>query len=114
PTGEAMVRVARLAGRPRRGRGLVWGVAGSLVALVVSVATWDYLMGLLARYPTLGKVAVVLTGLLVLLALAHVVRELWAFRRLARIDGFRAKAAAVHASADRDAAAAFSERLARF
>ncbi len=114
PTGEAMVRVARLAGRPRRGRGLVWGVAGSLVALVVSVATWDYLTGLLARYPTLGRVAVVLTGLLVLLALAHVVRELWAFRRLARIDGFRAEAAAVHASADRDAAAAFSERLARF
>ena len=89
-------------------------MAGSLVALVVSVATYDYLMGLLARYPTLGKVAVVLTGLLVLLALVHVVRELWAFRRLARIDGFRAEAAAVHASADRDAAVAFSERLAGF
>jgi putative membrane protein len=78
------------------------------------VATWDYLTGLLQRYPTLGKVAVALTGLLLLLALVHVVRELWAFRRLARIDGFRAEAAAVHASADRAAAAGFSERLARF
>lgn len=114
-TGAAMVRVAELAGRRRRrGSGLLWSVAGALVTLVVSVATWDYLNGLLARYPTVGKLAVVLTGLLVLLAIGHVVRELWAFRRLARIDGFRAEAAAAHASADRDAAAAFSERLARF
>lgn len=114
PTGAAMVRVTGLAGRRRRGRGLVWAVAGSLVALVVSVATFDYLTGLLARYPTLGRVAVALTGLLLLLAVVHVVRELWAFRRLARIDGFRAEAAAVQASGDRDAAAAFSGRLARF
>ena len=114
PTGAAMMRVTQLVGRRRRGWGLVWAVAGSLVALVVSVATWDYLTGLLQRYPSLGKVAVALTGLLLLLALVHVVRELWAFRRLARIDGFRAEAAAVHASADRDAAVAFSERLARF
>ena len=114
PAGAAMVRVTRLAGRRRRGWGLIWAVAGSLVALVVSVATYDYLTALVGRYPTLGKVAVVLTGLLLVLALVHVARELWAFRRLARIDGFRAEAAAVHASADRDAAAAFSERLARF
>jgi len=114
PTGAAMVRVTQLAGRKRRGRGLLWAVAGSLVTLVVSVATYDYLMGLVARYPTLGKVAVVLTGLLVLLAVGHVAKELWAFRRLARIDGFRAEAAAVHASGDRDAAVAFSERLAGF
>jgi putative membrane protein len=114
PTGAAMVRVTQLAGRPRRGAGLFWAVAGSLVALVVSVATFDYLTDLLARYPTLGRVAVALTALLLLLAFAHVVRELWAFRRLARIDDFRAEAAAVHASADRDAAAAFSERIGRF
>lgn len=114
PTGAAMVRVTELAGRPRRGRGLFWSLAGALVALVVSVATYDYLVNLLARYPTLGKVAVALTALLLLLAVAHLLRELQAFRRLARIDGFRAEAAAVHASADRDAAAAFSERIARF
>ena len=94
PTGAAMVRVTRLAGRERRGRGLLWSLAGSLVALVVSVATYEYLMGLIARYPTLGKVAVALTGLLVLVVLVHVARELWAFRRLARIDGFRAEAPA--------------------
>ena len=49
-----------------------------------------------------------------LIVLVQVVRELWAFRRLARIDGFRAEAAAAHAAADRDAAVALSERLARF
>ena len=49
-------------------------------------------------------VALALTALLALLVLVQIVRELWAFRRLARIDGFRAEAAAAHATADRDAA----------
>ena len=40
--------------------------------------------------------------LLALIVLGQLVRELWAFRRLARIDGFRADAAAAHAAADRD------------
>ncbi len=114
PTGAAMVRMTRLAGRKRRGGGLLWTVAGTLVTLVVTVAAYDYLTALIQRYPTLGKVALALTALLVVLALAHVVREIWAFRRLARIDGFRAEAAAVHASADRAAAVALSERLAGF
>jgi putative membrane protein len=42
------------------------------------------------------------------------VRELWAFRRLARIQSFHAEAAAVHASADPAAALALSRRLERF
>jgi putative membrane protein len=109
-----MLTVTRLAAKRRRGGGLLWTVAGTLLALVISVSAWDYLTGLLARYPTLGMVAVALTVLLVLLVLGQLVRELWAFRRLARIDGFRAEAASARASADRAAAVAFSERLAGF
>lgn len=115
PTGEAMTRVTRLATRPpSRGLGLLGAVAGSLLSLVVSVAAYDYLLGLLERYRPLGIAAIVLVGLLVLLVLGQVVRELWAFRRLARIDGFRADARAVHGTADRDAALALSARLGRF
>ncbi len=113
PQGEAMQQVTRLAARPRGG-GLFWTVLGSLVTLVVTVAAYDYLTGLIARYPLVGKLALVLAAALLVLVLVHVVRELWAFRRLARIDGFRAEAAAIHAGADREAALALSRRLAGF
>ena len=113
PTGEAMQQVTRLAARRKRSSAL-WPVAGSLLTLVISVAAYDYLAALLARYPTLGLVALALTALLVLIILAQLVREAWAFRRLARIDGFRAETASAHASADPAAALALSERLARF
>ena len=59
-------------------------------------------------------VALALTALLALLVLLQVIRELWAFRRLARIDDFRAEAAAVHAAADREAALRLARRLAGF
>ena len=85
PQGEAMQQVTRLAARRKRG-GALWPVAGSLLTLIVSVAAYDYLRSLLARYPALGLVALALTALLVLLILAQLVREAWAFRRLARID----------------------------
>lgn len=114
PRGEAMQQVARIAARPRGRGGLFWTVAGSLLALIVTVAAYDYLTGLIARYPTVGKVALALTLVLAVLALLHVARELWAFRRLARIDGFRSEAAAIHAGADREAALALSRRLAGF
>ncbi len=113
PEGAAMLAAARLATRPRRG-GIIWPTLGSLVVLVGSVAVWNYLTGLLARYPLIGMIALALTAILALAVLAQLVRELWAFRRLARIDSFRVEAAAVHAGADHRAAVALSERLARF
>lgn len=113
PQGEAMLTVTRLAARKRRG-GLFWSVAASLVTLIVSVAAYDYLTGLIARYPTVGMIALALTGLFALLVLGQIVREAWAFRRLARIDGFRADAAAALGDQDREAALALSRRLAGF
>lgn len=111
----AMVRATRLAARRRRGwGGWFWTLATSLVTLIVSVAAYDYLTSLLVRFPLLGMIALGLTALLALVVLLQVGRELLAFRRLARIDRFRADAAAVHAGADRAAALDLSERLARF
>ena len=71
PQGEAMLTVTRLAARPRRG-GPFWTVLGALLSLVISIAAYDYLMGLLARYPLLGKLALVLTALLALMVLGQV------------------------------------------
>ncbi len=113
PRGEAMQQVTRLATGRRRGS-LFWTVLGSLLTLVISVAAYDYLTALLQRYPLVGMIALALTGLLVLIVIVQLIRELWAFRRLARIDGFRAEAAAAHVAADPAAALALSQRLAGF
>ena len=112
PEGAAMQAAVRLAARRGSGRArLFWSALGLLVSLVVSVATYDYLTSLLARFPTLGKLALALTALLALLVLVQLVRELWAFRRLARIQSFHAEAAAARASAGPAAALALSRRL---
>lgn len=110
----AMVRVTRIAARRGRGGRWFWAAAGGLFTLVLSVATYDYVTGLIARFPVLGYVALGLTAVLALAVLAQLVRELWAFRRLARIDSFRSEAATAHATADRAAAETLSERLAGF
>ncbi|MBB5220324.1 putative membrane protein [Amaricoccus macauensis] len=113
PQGDAMLTVTRLAARKRRG-GLLWTVAASLVTLVVSVTAYDYLMNLLVRYPTVGMVALALTGLFAVLVVLQLFREIWAFRRLARIDSFRTDAAAALGDQDREAALALSRRLGGF
>lgn len=115
PREAAMVQVARIAARPRSGwGGWFWAVAGSLLTLVVSIAAYDYVTGLIARFPALGYLALVLVALLALIVLVQVGRELWAFRRLARIDGFRADAARALGDHDRTLAVALSERLEAF
>jgi putative membrane protein len=115
PQGAAMQRVTALAARRRSRLGrLFWSAASALLSLVVSIAAYDYITGLLARFPALGMAALVLTAILGLVVLVQLGREMLAFRRLARIDGFRAEAAAAHLTADRTAAAALADRLARF
>jgi putative membrane protein len=115
PTGEAMVRMARLvARRPSRWSRWFWSALGSLVALVVSVATYDYITALIARNEILGTIALGLTAILGLVVLIQLARELWAFRRLARIDGFHRDAAAALKGEDRVLALDLSHRLERF
>jgi putative membrane protein len=110
-----MQRVTRIAAhRSGRGARLFWTVLGLLLSLVISIATYDYLTALLQRFPLLGKIALALTAALVLIVAIQLVRELYAFRRLARIQGFHAEAAAAHASADLGLALALSHRLERF
>lgn len=114
PSGAAMVRMAELAARPRRGGGWFWPLAGSLLSLVVSVAAYDYLTGLIAEYPAIGWLALALTLMLAAVVLGQVVREVWAIRKLARIDRFRAAALAATALTDASAARRVSEDLDAF
>lgn len=114
PTGAAMVRMAELAARPRRGGGWLWPTFGALLSLVVSVAAYDYLTSLIDRFPVIGAAALLLTGLLALLLLGQILREILAFRRLARIDRFRAEALAATSTADTAAANRLSESLESF
>lgn len=101
PQGAAMQTVAAIAGRERSGlAGWFWASLLTLLGFVVSLAAWDYINGLIARAPVLGVVAMVLVGVFVLVLLAVAVRELAAFRRLARLDGVHRAAEAAVESGD--------------
>jgi putative membrane protein len=116
PSGEAMLRMARMATRARRSSWgkWFWMLFTSLVSLVVSIAAYDYVMGLLARNQTLGRIVMGLMIALALVVLIQILREIWAFRKLGRIDAFRADAEAALRAADRAGAVDLSRRLQRF
>ena len=59
-------------------------------------------------------IALALTAILALVVLVQIIREMWAFRRLARIDGFHKDAAKALEADDRKAALALSKRLETF
>lgn len=113
PTGQAMKTMAVLAGRPpsRLGR-FFWAAAGSLLAFMIGLASWDYVMGLIQRNPALGTVAMVLIGLFVLATLLVGLREVIAVTRLARLDDIRTDAERAMASGDLKLAQATAARIA--
>ena len=115
PRGQAMQVAARLAARkPSRLVRWFWALAGALVAAFVSLAAWQIVTDLLARYPVLGMA---LTALIVafLLVLALIsLRELAAFGRLGRLDGLRHGANEAILHGDLAAARDVTDRLVRF
>ncbi len=97
----AMQTAALLASRPRSRLGrLFWTALLSLLGLILSLAAWDFVTGLLSRNEALGWIAFALTAAVVLTALALAAREAAGFARLKRLDQLRAGADA--ALADRD------------
>ncbi|WP_293449112.1 TIGR01620 family protein [Planktotalea sp.] len=101
PTGQAMQTVATLAARrPSRLTKWFWGLLLSLMGFAISLAAWDFTMGLIARVPILGYA---LTGLMVafiLVLLVMALRELAAFSRLKRMDVLHRAGEAARASGD--------------
>lgn len=115
PETTAMTRAVQIASR-KSSAGLGWfgGAALSLLGFVVSLAAYDYLMALWQRSPILGGIATGLLGLFCAVLLGAALRELAAFARLARIDGFQSRAAEALSEADLPAARKLGADLGRF
>ncbi|WP_297772125.1 TIGR01620 family protein [uncultured Roseovarius sp.] len=115
PEGGAMQTViARGAGQgraPSRLGRLFWGLALGLVSVAVSVATWDFAMGLIARMPMLGYVVAAMGAGLVIVALVIGLREVAGFARLGRLDALRREATAARSGEDLGAARAVVSKL---
>ncbi|MBT0958763.1 TIGR01620 family protein [Alphaproteobacteria bacterium KMM 3653] len=112
PTGAAMQTIARLGARkPNRVAKVFWWALTGLVGMVVSLAAWDYVTGLLSRNPVLGWTATGLVALVLGALLLICLRELAAFSRLRRLDGLQRDAEAALAAQDLTAARAVTDRL---
>ncbi len=114
PEGRAMRGVAALAARRGSGFGrfAAW-VFGSLFTLILSVAAWNFVTGLLASNVVLGWAAIGLLGAALLVALLVLVGEVAAFARLGRLDRIRVAAERAEAGEDLAAARAVVGQLAR-
>ena len=114
PQGAAMQTVAVLAARRRNPLARwFWSLLLGLIGFAVSLATWNWVGGLIERYPLLGMVFTAGLVLFLCVCAAIVIRELWAFRRLARIDRLQHAAATAHAGGDLSAARAVTADLTR-
>ena len=114
PAGQAMQGLAVLAGRRTSGFGrfAVW-VFGSLFTLVLSVAAWNFVTGLLASNVVLGWVAFGLLLAALGVAAVVLVAELAAFARLGRLDRIRTEAGRAEAAGDVRAARAVVDQVLR-
>lgn len=115
PQAQAMQTVATLAARrPSRLSRWFWSILLMLLGVVISVAAWDFVTGLLVRSPVLGWAVTGLLGLLGLICLAIALRELAAFSRLKRIDMLQAEAELALAEQDLGKARQVVSRLTSF
>lgn len=115
PQGQAMQAVAVLATRrPSRLARWFWSALLALLGVVISVAAWDFVTGLLARSPLLGWFVTGLLAVLGLLMLAIALREMAAFSRLKRIDTLQAEAETALAEQDLEKARQVIGKLSGF
>ncbi len=116
PEGAAMQGMFRTMSRRRSSRigKWLWTIAGALFSLMISVAAWEYVNSLLAKYPAIGVTVLVLMALLTLALLVQIVREILAWRRLGTIDRFRTAAATALSAHDLRAAKTVSEDIQNF
>ena len=93
PPGRAMATVAALtARRPSRLARWFWRLLGALLTTLISLAAWSFATSLIAANPILGWAVTALIAAFVLVCLAIAIKELSAFRRLARIDALHRRA----------------------
>ncbi len=94
PQGRAMQGVLHLAARRGSafGRFATW-VFGALFSFVLSVSAWNFVTDLLTQNSWLGGVALVLTGLALVVVVVLAGKEVRAFSRQGRLDHLRRAAA---------------------
>lgn len=110
--GQAMATVATLT--TRRSTRLTkwfWGLLLSVIGAMISLAAWNFATDLITRVPVLGYAMSALLGLLVLVTLALVIREVSVFSRLKRIDRLHREAEEALASADLGAARSVTKQI---
>lgn len=113
PSGRAMQTMAVLAARrPSRWARFFWGALLAVLGMVASVATWDFVTGLLARNAVLGWVAMALLAALGVASLGIALREVAGFARLRRLDTVHKAAAAALGTGDLKAARGVVSKLA--
>ncbi len=113
PEGRAMQAAIRLgARRPSRAARFFWGAVLALLGLVLSLAAWDYITGLMMRVPLLGLLAAVLAVVALVALVVLILRETAALARLGRLDSIHRAATAALEAGDRHATAAVVDRLA--
>ena len=101
----APVRPLPVAGRGWRPLAWAFGALGLLVTFWIGYEIDALVRRVMADYPPLGYAALALSVVLIVGLLGFALREVWALRRLRRIDRLRRRAAGVLA-AGRDAVAA--------
>ncbi len=112
PQGAAMQMTARVAVRQTSPL-LKWffGLGAALLAAVMSIAAWDFVTGMVARFPLLGfGIGALFAAFLFVLALICI-RELAALGRLSRVDALRQAADTALAENDLSQARIVSDRL---
>ena len=75
---------------------LFWGALGGLVSLAIGIWVDELIRDLFARQDWLGWLAVGLTALLIIAALAITLREIWGLWRMGKIEHLREDAAEAH------------------
>lgn len=109
---SAMERAAVFAARkPSTLARWFWRLLGSLFLFVVTLASYDFVAGLIARNPVLGYTALALTGAFLFVLLAIALKELSAFARLKRIDTLSKAAEDAARHSDLPAAREVTDRL---
>ncbi len=111
---SAMGRAALLATRRGGWLGrLFWGAIFALFSLSISLATWDFVEAVLLRNIWLGRAVLALTGIVVLVLVLGLLRELVGLHRLRRLDDLRQKSVQARGQS-RDAALGTLAELDRF
>ncbi|MGR3616700.1 MAG: YcjF family protein [Paracoccaceae bacterium] len=109
---ELDLRVAMgAASRPSRLSQWFWSLLGSVFVGVICIATWDFAVAMLGRWPIVGLVVSGAMIVLVVLALVMALGELTALSRMRRVDRLRQEIATVK---DLNAARGLSDKLSRF